>query len=241
MPRLKTERRRARPEPAGVSRPTRSKRRLLIWPLAAVIVVLALSQLLLPAIATKILRNRLEQDGTVLSVQVHAFPAVELLWQHADSVELRMLDYTVDLDKVTGLLEQALGVGKLNIAIGTLKTELLTLHQVTLTKQGSEMVGTAVVRVSDLQRALPIIRSVTPVSTSDGRLTLRGTANVLGLNASVDAAVEASDGKLVVAPSGLLGAFATVTVFSDPRIYVQDVTGHEVPGGVSVTVRAQAR
>lgn len=247
MLRLRTAPPPAPPDRPGDRRFKRHRAALLSWPLlavlaaVAVLLVLGLAQLLLPAIATRILRHRLAKDGTVLSAQVHAFPAVQLLWQHADRVDLRMADYNVDLSQLDHLLGQAGGVGKLNASVATVRTGLLTLHDATLVKRGPQLIGHADVLSADLQRALPVIDSITPVSSSGGRLTLRGTATVLGLRASVEAVLEASNGKLVVAPSGLLGAFATVTVFSDPSIQVQSVTGREIPGGVSVTVEALER
>src|SRR2546421_9968047 len=60
---------------------------------AAVLVVLAglvAAQLLLPGIAENRLRDRLARDGHVDSVHVSAFPAVKLLWGHADRVTVHM-------------------------------------------------------------------------------------------------------------------------------------------------------
>ncbi|HEY2593773.1 MAG TPA: hypothetical protein VGK33_07715, partial [Chloroflexota bacterium] len=84
-----------------------------------------------------------------------------------------------------------------------------------------------------------VVRSLTPVQDAGGQLVLRGTASVFGVNATVDVAVAARDGKLVVAPAGLLGAFATLTLYDDPRVYVQSVGATTVPGGVRFVVRAR--
>ena len=108
-------------------------------------------------------------------------------------------------------------------------------------KHGDEMVGAAQLDLADLQAALPIVRSLTPVRESGGQLVLRGTASVLGVNAAVDVVVAARDGKLVVAPTGLLGAFATVTLFDDPQIRVQSVSATTVPGGLRFVARGQIR
>ena len=51
-----------------------------------VILALAVAQLVLPGIAAQRLRDRLAQLGTGAGRQVHAFPAVELLWHQADKV-----------------------------------------------------------------------------------------------------------------------------------------------------------
>jgi hypothetical protein len=208
---------------------------------AALLVVLVGGQLLAPAIATIVLRHRLAKDGRVIGARVSAFPWVQLLWQHADRVSVRMADYSAPPSRITTLLQEAEGVGTLDISIGVIHTGLLTLHEVSFSKHGDAMVGAAQLDLRDLQAALPIVRSLTPVHDADGQLVLRGSASVLGVNASVDVAVTASDGKLVVAPTGLFGAFATVTLFEDPQIRVQSVSASAVRGGVRFVARGQVR
>jgi hypothetical protein len=208
---------------------------------AVVVVVIAASQVFLPGIAARDLRSRLGQDGEVLSVKVSAFPAVQLLWDHADTVSIKLKDYRTLPNHVPGLLQEAGDVGTLNVSIGTLRSGQLTLRDVTLTKRGSELVGSARIEDADLRAALPVIESVTPVSSADGQLMLRGKGGAFGISATVTAVVAASDGKVVVAPAGLLGGFLNVTVFDDPGIYVQSVTGAAVNGGLSVSARAELR
>jgi hypothetical protein len=152
-----------------------------------------------------------------------------------------MADYNAPADHVKDQLQQAAGVGTLDISIGVLHTGLLNLHDVRLTKTGDEMVGVAQLDLADLRSAVPFIRSVTPISDSNGELTLRGTASILGVSASADAVVSARDGKLVVAPAGLLGAFATITLYDDPQIHVQSLTATTVPGGLRLVARGKLR
>ncbi len=204
-------------------------------------VVLVGGQLVVPPIAATLLGHRLAKDGRVISAKLSAFPWFELLWQHAEKVTVRMADYNASPHRIQELLQQADGAGTLDISIALLRTGLLTLHDVSLSKHGDEMVGAAQLDLRDLQAALPMVRSLTPVHDADGQLVLRGTAGVLGVNASVDVAVTARDGKLIVAPAGLFGAFATVTLFDDPQISVQSVMAHAVPGGVSFLARGRVR
>ena len=51
--------------------------------------LLVLAQLLLPRIAASRISSRVGRYGTVQSVSVSAWPAVELLWGHADSVRVK--------------------------------------------------------------------------------------------------------------------------------------------------------
>ncbi len=195
--------------------------------------------MLVPAIATTVLRHRLAQHGRVISVRVSAFPWVELLWQSADSVTARMADFSAPPDQLHSLLDEAEGVGKLEVSIGVVHTGLLTLRDVSFSKQGDEMEGVGRLELEDLRAALPVVRSLTPVQDTGGQLVLRGSASVFGVNAAVDVVVAARDGKLVVAPAGLLGAFATLTVYDDPQVRVQSVAATTVPGGVRFVVRGR--
>jgi hypothetical protein len=206
---------------------------------AACVVVLVGGQLVVPPIATTVLRHRLAKDGRVISAHLSAFPWVKLLWQQADAVNVRLAEYSAAPSKLTSLLQEASSVGTLGASIEVFHSGLLTLHDVSFSKHGDELVGAGQLDLRDLQAALPIVRSLTPVRDAGGQLVLRGTASVLGVSASVDVAVTASDGKLVVAPAGLFGAFATVTLFDDPQIYVQSVSASTIAGGLRFVARGR--
>jgi len=190
-------------------------------------------------IATAVLRHRLAQHGRVISVHVSAFPWIELLWQQADSVTARMADFTARADQLDSLLHEGGRAGKLDFSIGVVRTGLLRLRDVSFIQQGSQLQGAARVELADLQAALPVIRSLAPLQSPSGQVVLRGSASLLGVSASVDLVLAAQEGRLVVAPAGLLGAFATITVFDDPRLRVQSVSAATVPGGVRFVVRGR--
>ena len=57
--------------------------------LAVPVLLVVLAQAILPTLAAHRLRGRVARYGTVYSVSVKAFPAIELLWGKADSVEVR--------------------------------------------------------------------------------------------------------------------------------------------------------
>ncbi|HEY1569455.1 MAG TPA: hypothetical protein VGF68_20665 [Solirubrobacteraceae bacterium] len=206
-----------------------------------VVLLLVVAQLVLPGIASQRLRDRLSRSGRVLAVHVSAFPAVKLLWHHADSVVVRMATYRAVPARLPGTLDQAGDVGSLRASAQTFTDGLLTLHDASLVKQGNRLTGSAVVAEADLRAAAPFLTSLTPIASAGGRLTLRGTATFLGLSATVDATVSAQNGKLVVAPDVPFGGLATVTVFSDPSIRVQSVSASPAPGGFAVRGTAVLR
>jgi hypothetical protein len=217
------------------------RRIIAIATAGVVILVLVVAQLVLPAIATDRLRDRLSKSGNVISVEVHAFPAIKLLWNHADRVVVRMGRYQSGAGALGDLLSQTSDVGSVDASAQEFSSGLLTVRDAALRKRGNELVGTALVIESDLRRAIPILQSVVPVESSDGRLTLRGTASLFGVTATVDATVSTSDGNLIVAPDVPFGGFATLTVFSDTHVEVQSVGASSAPGGFRVTATGTLR
>ena len=203
---------------------------------ALVLVLLAVAQVLLPGIAARQLRDRLARSGQVVSVSVDAFPAVELLWHHADRVTVRLGRYRSTPGGLARLLNESSNVDVLSASVNELDTGLLTLRDAALSKSGSILTGSALVTQSDLRTALPVLDSVTPVASAQGTLTLRGTATLFGVTASVDATVVEQNGGLVVIPQVPFGGLATIRVFSDPRLAVSAITA--APAGSGFTVRA---
>lgn len=215
------------------------RRLIALGVVVVVLLVLVVAQLVLPGIAASRLRDELSKSGTVLSVKVSAFPAIELLWGQADRVVIRMADYQAGASRIGGELGRAANVGTLDISAQEVQSGLLTVRDARLRKQGNELIGTAVVRQADLRAAVPFLDNVEPVASSGGQLILRGTASLLGLKATVDAVVAARDGALVVTPAVPFGGIATITLLDDPHVRVQSVSAVAVPGGFEL--RAQAR
>jgi LmeA-like phospholipid-binding len=207
----------------------------------AVLLLLVIAQLILPGIAEQRLRDRLARSGTVVQVEVDAFPAIKLLWHQADRVVVRLARYATSPAHLGSLLAEAGDVGSLDASAAEVNTGLLTLHDATLRKRGDELTGTASVTENDLRAAVLFLDAVTPVASGGGALTLRGTATVLGVTASVDATVAAQDGRLIVQPDVPFGGLATLTVFSNPHLEVQGVSAQGTDGGFSLTATGRLR
>jgi len=103
------------------------------------------------------------------------------------------------------------------------------------------LTGSARVTQDDLRTAVPFLDAVQPVASGDGQLTLRGTATLLGVTASVDATVGAVGGQLVVHPDVPFGSLASVTVFSSPHVQVQAVSATTTADGFAVAARARLK
>ena len=204
-------------------------------------VLLVVAQLVLPGIAEQQLRDRLSRSGTVEQVEISAFPAIELLWDDADRVVVRMRNYHSGTAQLGSLLSEAGGVGSLDASAGTLTAGLLTVHDAVLRKHGDRMTASAEVTESDLRTAIPVLQSVVPVASGGGELTLRGTATVLGVTASVDATARAQNGQIVVTPDVPFGGLATISVFSNPAVEVQGLSASPTPNGFRVAAVGRIR
>jgi hypothetical protein len=205
------------------------------------LLLLVVAQLVLPGIAAQRLRDRLARSGTVLHVEVDAFPAVELLWHQADRVVVRMGSYRSNPATLSGNVGQVVDVGSLDASANQLNSGLLTLRDATLRKRGNQLTAAATVTEADLRSAIPILDSVQPVGISGDQLILRGTATVLGVTATVDATVGPRNGALVVSPNVPFGALATITLFSNPAVVVKDVSAVPASGGFALSAHAQIR
>jgi LmeA-like phospholipid-binding len=205
------------------------------------IVLLVLAQLVLPGIAAQRLRDRLAASGQIRSVSVSAFPAIELLWHQADSVNVSLGHYRSTPAGLTGLLNQAADVDQLHASATELDTGLLTLRNATLRKSGAQLSGSAEITESDLRTALPVLNSVTPVSSGGGRIIMQGTATLLGVSATVTATVAPENGALLVTPNLPLGDLATIRVFSDPHVTVEGVAASRTASGFAVTATGRIR
>ncbi len=204
--------------------------------IGVVLLVLVVGQLVLPGIAEQRLRDRLSHNGTVLSVKVSAFPAITLLWHHADKVVIRMASYQSGSGSLGGQLDEASDVGTLEASTQVFRSGLLTLRNASLHKRGDQLTGSATVTEQDLRTAVPFIDNVQPVASSgDGTLTLRGSATLLGVTATVDATVAAQNGKLVVAPNIPFGGLATLTLFDDPHLAIENVSASPAASGFTVS------
>jgi hypothetical protein len=209
--------------------------------LLLVLVLLAVAQLVLPGIAAERIRGRLAHRGTVLSVNVSAFPAVELLWHHADRVVVRMGTYASSQGQLSNTLGGIGDAASLDASAQRLVAGLLTLRNASLRKRGDQLVGRATVTQADLRTALPVIDGVQLVSSANGELTLQGTASVFGLTTTADATVRPQNGNLIVSPDVPFGGLATVTAFSSPTIAVDGISATQTSSGFTVTAQARVR
>jgi hypothetical protein len=198
-----------------------------------------LQQLVVPPLAEQRLRHRLERIGSVERVDIAAVPALELAFGHADRVTVRMRSATTGPARLADLLASTRATASLDASAATVRVGPLTFRDASLRKRGGELEGRASVRAHDLSAALPPGLTVAPVASGGGELVFAGTATFLGRTVSARALAVARGGRLVVMPDVPFGGLLTLTVFSDPRVYVQDIAARPEPDGFGLSARAR--
>ncbi|MFL5820308.1 MAG: LmeA family phospholipid-binding protein [Solirubrobacteraceae bacterium] len=198
-----------------------------------------LQQAVLPSIAQTRLRHRLERLGTVERVEVGALPALKLAFGHADRVTVRMRDSTTGRAGLADLLADTRQTDSLDASVSALRLGPLTLRDVRLGKRGLRLAGQASVGQADLDAALPPGFTVAPVASGGGVLVFAATATLFGRTVSARAFARARDGRLVVMPDVPFGDVLSLTVFSDPRVYVEGVGARPTRDGFTLTARAR--
>jgi hypothetical protein len=210
-------------------------RRIALPAIAAVLGLLVLAQAALPPLAEHRLRGDLEDYGSVARVDVGAFPALTLLWGHADSVDVHMRETRTGTGDLADLIARTGDTGDLDARADVLHAGPLTLRETSLVKRGKELTGKATVTEADLSAALPAALSVRPVTAQDGALVFEGTATFLGASISVRVRVVARDGALVFEPEALPAGLLSLTVFKDPRVRVESLGIEPAAGGFTVS------
>jgi hypothetical protein len=188
-----------------------------------VVLALVLAQLLLPGIAASRVRSRVEKYGTVRSVSVTAWPAVELLWGKADSVDVRAGSLSMSPAQTVELLGEARGVERMSLTAESVREGPLQLHEASFQKHGDVLLGQAQTSRADVGKALGEGIEVRLQSSHDGQVRVSASGGLFGVRASIDAVAQAQEGKLIVRPLGFLLEGLKLTLINNPRVYVEGI------------------
>jgi hypothetical protein len=119
------------------------------------ILVLVVTQLVLPPIAASRIESRLTKNGGDAQVSVHAFPALRLLFQHGDSLDVTGNGLDVPLG--TGnqkVLHKLDGFDRAHIALTNVTSGPFETQSFTLDKPGGDKLYDLAVRASFTPSAL---------------------------------------------------------------------------------------
>jgi hypothetical protein len=225
-------------------------RRGLLAIVGILVVLVVVAQFVLPGLAAKRLRSDLAAQGSDVRVEVSAFPAIKLLFKHADKVTISVGAYTADDasstdsgDDLPGLLAETKATRKLDVDVRVLDDRLLRMQDVRLHKDGDALVANVTLLKRDIDAALPAHLRLTG-SDAHG-LTVAGSTSVFGQSLDANARIAVDDsGSLVLSPedSGIgLGDLVSVSIFEDHRVAVDAISARSTSGGYAVTVRGHLR
>jgi hypothetical protein len=189
----------------------------------AIVLVLVLAQVFLPGIAASRVRVRVGKYGTVRSVTVKAWPAVELVWGQAESVKVTAGSLRISPAQTVKLLEEAKGVKSMSLTAESVRIGPLRLRGVSFEKHGDALRGQAWISRAGAREALGKDVEVQLLSSHDGQVEVSASGGIFGVKASVDAVARAQEGKLVVHPLGFLLEGLKLTLFANPHVRVEGV------------------
>jgi hypothetical protein len=204
---------------------------IVLCVLALLVLLVVLAQVFLPSLAAQRVRDRVARYGTVRSVSVSAFPAIELLWGKADSVSIAAGTLSVPSGRLASLLWESHTVTDLitSAEAATITAipsfrQGLRLSDMRTEKRGSTINSSATLTQQQLDEALPSGFRIEPLASGGGEVEARASGGLFGLQASITALVKPLEGRLVAEPQGLpFASLATVTLFSDPHLKVESV------------------
>jgi LmeA-like phospholipid-binding len=214
--------------------------------IAAIVLVMALMQVLLPSIAASTISSKLRRYGHVTSVSVSAWPAFELLWGSADSVHVKARDLALSTKQAAKLLWEGRGASRVDMTSSSARIGPLRVTDVTMRKRGDGLSAQARASAADVSAALPPGLSVALVRSEGGSVEVRASGALFGASASVDAVAGPVEGRLVARPLGLLLGALQLTLFADPHVNIRGVGAQAVgsgsePSGYELEISARLR
>ncbi len=202
---------------------SKSYRRPIGITAGAVVLLLALAQLVLPGVATRRIRSRVGRYGTVKSVSVSAWPAVKLLWGEPDSVTVRAGNLRLTPAQTAKALDEAGSAGRVTLTAEHVQIGVAQVSAALLAKKGKALSAGATMTAQEVKAALPQGVEVQLLESAAGRVRTRVSGALFGVAATVEAVAEASDGELVVHPVGFLIEAFRLVLFAEPHVYVEGV------------------
>jgi hypothetical protein len=201
----------------------RKAQRIAAVSAAVVVLLLVLAQLLLPGIAADRISSRLARYGHVDSVDVNAFPAVELLWEHADTVRVHASDLTLGIAQTGRVLREGGGARDIDMSAARVRVGPLALSEVSFHKRGSRLVASALASEDAVAEALPPGVSVRLLRSDAGAVEVSVEGSLFGVGGEVDAIAQASEGKLIARPTNALLRLFSLTLYENPHVYIEGI------------------
>ncbi|WP_320670536.1 LmeA family phospholipid-binding protein [Patulibacter defluvii] len=221
-------------------RPRLTRRRVAIGAVVVVLVLLAGGQLVLPWIAAKVVRDDLGDPDA--DVTVKAFPAWKMALGKVDSIDLRAGTVKRSDNQLADLLERAKEVGRIDATIAAMDVGDFHLRDVRTHLEDGRVTASAQVTLADLQQMAPGGATLTALPAgADGTPRFQVAVSVFGSQQQIPVVVRATEGKIEVAPDNALGAVFRLTVFENPRLWIDGVRSSAAGQSVRMDVTGRLR
>jgi hypothetical protein len=198
---------------------------------AALLVVLVVAQIVLPGIAASRISSRVGRYGHVEHVSVSAFPAIELLWGDADSVEVKASSLALAPGQAVSVLREGSGVSRIDVSARSVRVGKFALTDAVLRKDGIRVSAHAHATRAALGAALGPGIGVRLLGSEGGRVRVAATGSLFGVGTTVTAVAESENGELIVHPEGFLLEGLRLTLFKDPHLRVVGVAATQDSSG----------
>lgn len=212
--------------------------RLALGLVLLVVVLLAVSQAVLPGLAAQRVRDLMKPYGGVEHVAVSAFPALELLWGKADHASATARALTLSEQQAMKLTWEGRGVRNTDLRVAALTLRIpglpagMVLHDVVVRKRGDLISTEGTLRQADIDRASPAGFHLQLLPSEAGTVRVSASGSLFGIAATVEALAAAQEGRLVAQPLNIpFGQFISLTLFSDPHVHLDRVYVVPLQGG----------
>ena len=208
----------------------------------AIALLLLLAQLFLPSIAADHISSHLSRYGHVRSVDVKAFPAVELLWGSADTVRVRASDLRLALTQTGHVLGEASGADTIDMTATRVRVGPLELSEVSFQKRGAQLAARALATEAAVAEALPPGVRVRLLRSEGGTVEVSVGGSLFGVGGEIDAVAQASEGRLIARPTAPLLQLFSLTLYEDPHVYIESIGASAAPApeqGYRLTMHAR--
>src|SRR5581483_6516158 len=167
---------------------------------AVILVLLVVAQIVLPRVAASRISSRVGRYGHVQHVSVSAFPAIELLWGDADSVQVKAGALNLAPGQAVSVLREGAGVSRIDVSASSVHVGKFALTDAVLRKRGAQVSAHAHATRAAIAASLGPGVGVRLLGSEGGRVRVAATGSLFGVGTTVTAVAESDEGQLVVHP-----------------------------------------
>lgn len=204
--------------------PTSTLGRIAAIAAAAVVLLLVLTQLLLPGIGEGAIEDRLTEGGGVAEASLSATPAARLLWGSGDRIEISAMGLDLELDETDPeVFEELDRFGDVEIVVSSSRAGPVELDTFVLTRDGDgpySLEADGATSAADLAEFFADDASLPGADILGGIISATGVGGT-DLDVQLDMALTSDDGRIEVTegegeiagvPTGPLAAVVTQAI-----------------------------